>query len=399
MVDQRHGAGLLTVVVVSLATGLIAGILGTFAVLRFANTEIIQAALTQISTPTPRLSPTLTSQPATPTPTATPLPTPTATPVPGIDDLTMQVVQTNQGSVVTVVSLRQESAAEGEVGTSAVGSGIVWTDDGYVVTNEHVIRGADRLRVVLSGGQEVPGTRVGVDALTDLAVVKTEAGGLTPAEFGDSSTLRPGQWVVTIGSALGGFRNTVTVGVVSGLGRQVIPKDQQYALEDLIQTDAAINRGNSGGPLLDLQGRVVGVSTILIRREEDSEEIVEGIGFAIPSNTVQKIVPQLIANGRVPRPYLGVETRMVTPDIKATYALGVDQGARVEVVAAGSPAETAGLRHGDVILAINGQTINEDDPFLNVLARYQIGETVELLVNRVGEELTLTATLQERPAS
>ncbi len=397
MLDQRQGAGCLTVVVVSLVTGLVAGMLGTIAVLRFDDMEIVQTILTQLETPTPHTTPIATQPRVTLSPTPTVLPTPSPTPLPDLDEVTAGVVRRNLASVVTVVNLQTESDAEGSAEPKALGSGIVFDREGYIVTNEHVVRGADSLRVVLSNGEEAVGAPVGVDELTDLAVVKVDGVSLTPVTFGASSDLRLGQRVIAIGSALGGFRNTVTVGVVSGLGRQVVPKDRQYALENLIQTDAAINRGNSGGPLLDMRGNMVGVAMILIRRERDSEEIVQGIGFAIPSSTVQEIVPQLIAEGRVRRPYLGVEAHMVTPDIKATYALSVDQGARVEAVVAGSPAEAAGLRHGDVILSIDGEVINEDNPFMNVLMRQQIGESVELLVNRVGEEITLVATLEERP--
>ncbi len=394
MVDQQRGAGFLSVILVSLAIGFIAGMLGAVIVLRFVDTELVQAALTQAVTSTPRPAITPTLRPATPSPTVTPLPA-SPTPVPSLDEVTIEVVRANRGSVVTVVNLRGDAEPEGELETRAVGSGIVWDQEGHIVTNEHVVRGADSLRIVLPNGEEAVGTERGADPITDLAVVRIEHQDLRPAEFADSSSLRSGQRVIAIGSALGGFRNTVTVGVVSGLGRQVVPKDEEYELENLIQTDAAINRGNSGGPLLNMEGQVVGVNTILIRRERDSEEIVQGIGFAVPSNTVREIVPQLIAHGQVTRPSLGVVTRMVTPEIKATYALGVDHGARVETVAPGSPAEAAGLRHGDVILAIDGETINEDNPFLNTLMHHEIGDEVELLIDRVGEELTLTAILAE----
>lgn len=398
MVNRRLGIGLLTVVVVGLVAGLVGGVLGAIVVLRFANMQIVQTALIRSTIlASPRFTPSPTMHQMSLSPTVTPPSLPTATPVPDIDQTTIEVVQANQSSVVTVVSLQGESAEQGPGEAKAVGSGIVLDHDGHIVTNEHVIRDAADLRVILPNGEEVIGTLVGLDRLTDLAVVKIDSNQLVPAVFGDSSSLQPGQRVVAIGSALGGFRNTVTVGVVSALGRQVVPRGEEYALENLIQTDVAINHGNSGGPLLDMQGEVVGVNTILIRRERDSEEVVQGISFAVPSNTVQQIVPQLVADGQVARPYLGVETQMVTSEVKATYALTVDHGARVETVLAGSPAERAGLRHGDVILAIDGEAINEDKPFINVLMRYHIDDTVELLVDRVGEELTLIVTLAESP--
>lgn len=397
MVNQRPGAGLLSVILVGLAAGLIGGVLGAIVVVRFMNPQVRQTVLSQPATPTPYPSPTPTVRPVLPSPTATSWPTPTVTPVPGIDELTIGVVEASQDSVVTVVSFLDGSSSDGSAETKVLGSGIALDREGHIVTNEHVVRDAARLRIVLPDGEEAVGTPVGMDELTDLAVVKVEGHKLTPAKFGDSSSLRPGQRVIAIGSALGGFRNTVTVGVVSGLGRQVVPQGKEYALENLIQTDAAINHGNSGGPLLNVWGEVIGVNTILIRRELDSDEIVQGISFAIPSNTALEIISQLIAQGRVPRPYLGVETHLVTPELKVTYALSVDHGARVEEVMAGSPAEAAGLRRGDVILQVDGEVINEDTPFINALMRHHIGDTIELHVNRVGEELTLSVTLEEAP--
>jgi len=397
MVNQRSGAGFISVILVGLVAGLIGGMLGAIVVVRFANTQDGQTALNQPLTPTPRPSPTPTVRPVLPSPTATVLPSPTPfpTPMPDIDERTMRVVETNRSSVVTVVGLLDGPGVKEGEETKVVGSGIVLDRDGYIVTNEHVVREAASLRVILPDGAETNGTSVGADELTDLAVVKIEGRGLTPATFGDSASLQPGQRVIAIGSALGGFRNTVTVGVVSGLGRQVIPQGAEYALENLIQTDAAINHGNSGGPLLNVRGEVVGVNTILIRRELDSDEIVQGISFAVPSDTALQIVRQLIAHGRVRRPYLGVEAHVVTPELKATYALSVDHGARIEQVMTDSPAEAAGLRRGDVILSVDGQLINEDHPLINLLMHHRVGDSIELLVNRVGEELTLTVTLEE----
>ena len=310
----------------------------------------------------------------------------------------MEVAERAGRSVVTVLSLQAPAGeATGAEEIQTLGSGLVLDTRGHIVTNYHVVAHPDNLQVILPDGRKYRAAVVGVDKFTDLAVIKVRAIGLVPATLGDSSRLRPGQWVIAIGSALGEFRNTVTVGVVSGLHRRVKFIDEAYALEDLIQTDAAINHGNSGGPLVDLDGRVVGINTIIVRRQRFSDESVQGIGFAIPINLVKQIVPDLIAHGQVARPYLGATVRMVTPQLQADLALAVDHGAWIKAVTPHSPAARAGLRHGDVILAIDDVPVDEEHPFLNVLMRHHIGDTVTLRVNRVGEKLTVTVTLEQTP--
>ncbi len=308
----------------------------------------------------------------------------------------MEVAAQAGQSVVTVLSLQEGAETPADVGeVKTLGSGLILDERGHIVTNYHVVANPENLRVILPDGTQYQATVVGIDEFTDLAVIRIDATGLVPAVLGDSSELRSGQWVIAIGSALGEFRNTVTVGVVSGLNRRVLIPDQAYALEDLIQTDAAINHGNSGGPLLNLDGEVIGINTILVRRQRYSDEGVQGIGFAIPINRVRRIASDLIQHGRVARPYLGVVVQMVTPQLKADLALPVDHGAWVDKVLPDSPAARAGLRHGDVILSLDGIPVNEEHPFLNVLMRYRIGDTVELRVNRVGEELTFKVTLSD----
>ena len=402
MVNQRPRAALLALIaVVSLVSGFIGALIGAGAVLWLTDKEPMQTVLAQPTSPTPLPSPTPTRFVPTPAPTVTPLPpTPTLTPtpdVPVVELKTMEVAEQAGRSVVTVLSLQapEDEAAEEEVQT--LGSGLVLDTQGHIVTNYHVVANPDNLQVILPDGRKYRASVVGVDKFTDLAVIKIRATGLVPATLGDSSNLRLGQRVIAIGSALGEFRNSVTVGVVSGLNRRVKFIDKAYALENLIQTDAAINHGNSGGPLVDLNGRVIGINTVIVRRQRFSDESVQGIGFAIPINTVKRIVSDLIADGRVARPYLGVTVRMVTPQLRADLALAVDRGAWIEEVIPGSPAARAGLRHGDVILSIDGVPVDEDHPFLNVLARRRIGQTVTLRVNRVGEELTFVVTLEQTP--
>jgi S1-C subfamily serine protease len=398
MADQRRSAGMLSVVVVALVAGIVGAILGSLIVPRLTGTNLAQTTQRTDSPPTVQIQPSPTVKQIQPTATATVTPMPTATSVPDVEERTVHAVQVNRDSVVTIVASGADAADGATVPAQAIGSGVVFESDGYIVTNEHLVRNAESLLVILPDGREIPGERVGTDEFTDLAVVKVDAHDLAPASFGDSSALLPGQRVIAIGSALGAFRDSVTVGVVSGLGRHVVPTDREYALQDLIQIDAAINRGNSGGPLLNVQGEVIGVNTILVRHERTSDEVIEGINFTIPSETVREVVPQLITSGHVRRPYAGLVTRIVTADVEATYALRVDQGARVEEVVPGSPADTAGLRRGDVVLAVDDLMIDEELPFPNALMRYAIGDTVELHIDRVGEPLTLTITLEETPA-
>ncbi|HAN95751.1 MAG TPA: hypothetical protein DCQ17_09260 [Firmicutes bacterium] len=235
-----------------------------------------------------------------------------------------------------------------------IGSGVIYREDGYILTNHHVVAGAEQIRVQLADGRSFTGTVVGGDPLTDLAVVKVEAQGLPVASFGDSNELRVGQGVIAIGNPLG-QDNTVTTGVVSALNRDLLvdPRENRY-LEGMIQTDAAINPGNSGGPLIDYRGQVIGVTTAII-------EQAQGIGFAIPSSTAKAIGDQIISHGRPLR--LGVLGGSLTPALAQSIReqtgmeLAVERGAFITRVLPDTPAEAAGLAQGDVITAVNGQEI------------------------------------------
>jgi len=403
MVNQRPRASLLALIaVISLVSGFVGALIGVATVLWLTNKEPMQTVLAQPASPTPPPLPTPTRFAPTLVPTVTPLPptpTPTATiEVPAVELKTMEVAEQAGRSVVTVLSLQEYEGGVAEAEEiKTLGSGLILDTLGHIVTNYHVVANPENLQVILPDGRKYRASVIGVDKFTDLAVIKIRAMGLVPATLGDSSHLRLGQRVIAIGSALGEFRNTVTVGVVSGLHRRVKFIDEAYALEDLIQTDAAINHGNSGGPLVDLNGEVIGINTIIVRRQRFSDESVQGIGFAIPINTVKQIVPELIEHGQVARPYLGVSVQMVTPQLRTDLALAVDHGAWIEEVMPDSPAARAGLRHGDVILSIDGVPVDEEHPFLNVLMQRRIGQVVELRVNRVGEEMTFTVTLEQAP--
>ena len=312
--------------------------------------------------------------------------------------VTMEVVARVSPAVVTVVNtLPPQSGFGGQLfQPEARGSGVIIESSGYIITNNHVVEDAQDLSVLLQDGTKLPARLVGTDLFTDLAVIKVERQGLPTASLGDSDALRPGAHVVAIGSALGDFRNTVTSGVVSALGRN-LDTGEGYQLEGLIQTDAAINHGNSGGPLLNLQGQVIGINTAIIRGGVTSPSIAEGLGFAIPSNTARLVVPQLIEKGYVSRPYLGIAHRPITPQLASYYDLPVKWGELVTRVVPGTPAEQGGLKQGDIIIALDSQAIDEEHPFINLLLHYQPGDTVRLTVNRDGQEQTLTVTLAERP--
>jgi S1-C subfamily serine protease len=300
-------------------------------------------------------------------------------------------------AVVTIVNhLTSPVATEGETDPKATGSGFIISDQGYIVTNEHVVDGAQRLEVILADGRTVKAELVGADIFADLAVVRIDSGAASAVVFGDSDSLRPGESVIAIGSPLGDFKNTVTVGVVSGVGRSV-GSGLGYEQENLIQTDAAINPGNSGGPLVNLSGEVVGVNTLVVRTSSLSGAPAEGLGFAVPSNTARRIVEEIISSGRVSRPYLGVTWEEITE--QASVQQGGTSGVLITEVVEGGPADQAGLRQGDVITALDGMPIDEENPFINQLISRQPGQVVTVDIARDGRQLQLSITLGERPAA
>lgn len=298
-------------------------------------------------------------------------------------------------SVVTVVS--QLPSQGGFFGTfqppPARGSGVIIDARGYIITNYHVVEGARQLYVILADGRQQPAQLVGSDyPFSDLALVKIEGDAYPAARLGDSDAVQPGEWVIAIGSALGDLRNSVTIGVVSGIGRSLQTRD--VVLDDLIQTDASINRGNSGGPLVNLDGEVIGINTAIIR---GGTEQAEGIGFAIPSNTVRYVADQLITRGRVARPYLPIEFVPITPRLAAWYNLPVDYGLFLRGVGRGSGLERAGVQPGDILLSLGGQRIDEEHPLLRILARHQVGEEVEIEIWRGNAVQVMRVTLEELP--
>jgi serine protease Do len=274
-------------------------------------------------------------------------------------------------------------------GSQAEATAVVIDPSGYLVTNQHVVEGAARLRVQLADGRELAGEVVGGDPVTDLAVVKVEATGIPSVRLGRSEELRVGQIVLAIGNALGlPGGPTVSTGVVSALGRPLPGSD--FVFEGLIQTDAAINPGNSGGPLVDLSGSVVGVNTAMI-------PFAQGVGFAIPIHAVARIVEELRTKGRVIRPWMGVTIAELRPEVALRYGLEAGSGLLVGEVVARSPAHKAGLKTGDVITRVGPAEVRSVRDLVGALSSFPVGSDVEIGYRRKGSAFATSVPLQESP--
>jgi serine protease Do len=304
-----------------------------------------------------------------------------------------KAVQTVGPSVVTIVgTIPGQQTFFGFSGDStSTGSGVFISSDGYILTNNHVIEGAQQLQVIFADGSQQDATLVGTDQYSDLAVLKIKGTVPAVATLGNSDALNPGETVIAIGSPLGDFKNTVTVGVVSATGRS-IDTGQGYTIDGLIQTDAAINQGNSGGPLVNLAGEVIAINTLIIRNS-GTGTVTEGLGFAIPVNTARVVSEQIIQNGHVSRPYLGISWQPITPRVAAVYHLPVQYGVYITDVTANSPGSQAGLQVGDIITGIDNTTLDETHAYINTLFHYSAGDKVSLTVVRNGKQIQVQATL------
>jgi serine protease Do len=316
-----------------------------------------------------------------------------------IETTITKAVQNTGPAVVTVVgTIPGQDTFWGPTGDQQVsGSGVFISQEGYVLTNNHVVDGTKDVSIVLSDGTQQKATIVGTDQYADVAVLKTEGPVPAVAILGNSDVLNPGETVIAIGSPLGDFKNTVTVGVVSATGR-TIDTGLGYQIEGLIQTDAAINEGNSGGPLVNLAGEVIGINTLVVRGS-GSGTVAEGLGFAIPINTAQAVAKKILQNGYVPHPYLGIQWQAITPSIAARYRLPADWGVYVTDVSSNSPASKAGLRQGDIITAIGDVTLDETHSYINALFLHQPGDQVTLTIVRGSKTLELQVTLGESNSS
>ena len=277
---------------------------------------------------------------------------------------------------------------------TGMGSGVIVRDDGYILTNNHVIEDAGELDVELSDGRTVAGKIIGTDPETDLAVIKIEANGLQAAAFGDSDAIRVGDWVLAIGSPFG-LDQTVTAGIISGKNRdQDIIKDGE-GFEDFLQTDAAINPGNSGGALVNLRGELIGINTAILSRSGASA----GIGFAIPVSIARPVLNSIIDSGIVRRGFLGASVVDVTPRMIQDFNLKVQSGAMVGSVLEDQPASRAGLQPGDVVTKMDGRLITTGTQLRNYIASRPPGSVIKMEINRGGKAMKVDVNLQERTES
>jgi 2-alkenal reductase len=304
-----------------------------------------------------------------------------------------------------VVTITSTGAAQAPLDTSAspapqsqaLGTGIIFDSDGHILTNNHVVAQGDTFTVLFAAAKKpIRAKLVGKDALNDLAVLKVDGNVPGIAQFGASKDLQPGQRVLAIGSALGDYKNTVTSGVISALHRTL---GGQSEMDDMIQTDAAINHGNSGGPLLNLQGEVIGVNTAIAARDPSSGDVAQGIGFAIPSDRARDIATQILQTGSVVHPYLGITYRGIDSQLQAQQSLSADHGALVSDVRAGSPADQAGVKKDDIITQIDTQDIDPDNTLFALLSKHKVGDKVKLTILHAGQKRTVEVTLGQRPAN
>ncbi|MFL6216858.1 MAG: Do family serine endopeptidase [Blastocatellia bacterium] len=273
------------------------------------------------------------------------------------------------------------------------GSGVIISADGYILTNNHVAGEAEQIKVKLADGREFRAKRIGTDKETDIALIKIDATNLPYAKLGDSEKLEQGEWVVALGSPFG-LQQTMTAGIVSATGRDLGP--QAGTFTNFIQTDASINPGNSGGPLVNMQGEVIGINAIIYSRSGANE----GIGFAIPSNLVDKVYAQLLKSGKVTRAYLGVNPQEVTPSIARVARYNGEGGVLVRQVSAeDSPAARAGLRSGDIIVEVDGKKVTSPKQLTETVADLPVGKTVAVKYIREGRPETTRVTLAERPTA
>lgn len=313
----------------------------------------------------------------------------------------------------SVVSITSKTITRGFFGmaqeSDAAGTGVIVTADGLILTNRHVVSDTTaNYTVVTSDGKSYPANVVSRDSINDVAFIRISASNLPAAQLGDSGAVQVGQKVVAIGNALGQFQNTVTEGIISGVSRGITAGDgsgsrlpgSSEQLQNLFQTDAAINPGNSGGPLVNLDNQVIGINTAV------AGEGSQNIGFAIPINDIKPLIASVKTDGRIVRPYLGVRYITVNKQIAEENGFSVNNGAWVRAngdtapgVVAGSPAEKAGLKEGDIITKVDGTSIDATHSLQTLIGQHKVGDKVSLTVIRDGKAVTLSATLEAAPAS
>lgn len=310
--------------------------------------------------------------------------------IPVPEDLLVRAVEKVSKSVVNIASVRMLQDQLFRVfPVEGVGSGVVIDEKGYILTNNHVIDDAERLKVTFTDGMVLRGKVVGSDEATDLAVIKVETEQPLPAaELGNSNDLKVGQIVLAIGNPFGLTGGpAVTAGIVSSMNRSI---QARSGVLELIQTDAAINPGNSGGPLVNTKGQVVAINTA-------NMPYAQGIGFAVPVNTAKSILQDLIEKGKVARPWIGVASIKVTPQLARHYDLPVAEGALIAEVEPYSPADDAGLRKGDIIEGIDGDRVEDPAQIATLVRKKQVDERLVLAINRYGRQIEVPVQVDERP--
>jgi S1-C subfamily serine protease len=377
-VEIRRGMGPVPVIALALVAGILSGALSAVAVSNVLDGE--GASLN------PTASPTTDSQPVSDV---------------RIDESSavIEAVDRVAPAVVTITT-----SGGGILGSSTgTGSGVIYDPAGWILTNRHVVENANNLTVTLNDGRVFEDATVyGIDTLTDLAIVRIEGEDLPAAPIGSSDNLKPGQLAIAIGNPLG-YENTVTTGIVSGLGRQILASDAVQAsdpdrLRNLIQTDAAINPGNSGGPLINSAGQVIGINTAV-------STTAQGLGFAIPIDVARPIMQQALDGEELARPYIGVWYTPINPALAESEDLPVDYGAYIatasgeDPIVAGSPAESAGLQPGDVIVAVDGEQLSTEADLSMALLPYAPGDTITLRVLRDNSVREIDLTLGVQPAN
>jgi serine protease Do len=325
-------------------------------------------------------------------PTASGTPTPSSTQQLVLPTITDVVAKVKPSVVAINVEITTYDIFNRPTQEQGAGSGWIIRNDGYIVTNNHVVEGATNIVVTLNDGRTFPADKVYTDPVTDLAVVKINAQNLSALNTGDSSNLNVGDWVVAIGNALGQGIGA-TKGIVSALGISLSESPGQ-TLHNLVQTDAAINPGNSGGPLVNMAGEVIGITSIKV-----SQVGVEGMGYAISIDEAMPVINTLISTGYVVRPWLGISVYTVDQSVAAFYRLGKSQGVLVTDVASGSPADKAGMRAGDVIIAIDGKEQTRASAMMDYINSLKVGQKIEITYYRGNAQNTVSVTLVETPKS
>lgn len=282
--------------------------------------------------------------------------------------------------------------------SASFGSGLIVSPDGHILTNEHVVRQAERIVITMTDGSKAEASVIGSDTMYDIALIKIDGKNLPYAPLGDSDRLSIGEWVIAIGSPFGYLledsQPSVTVGVVSALHRDVKSSADAPVFQNMIQTDAAINPGNSGGPLVSSAGEVIGINTFILPTEEGN---VSGMSFAIPVNTTKMITDELLHYGRVRVTWTGIKVSTLTPDVARRLGLGVESGLLVEKVDAESPGAQAGVRQGDVIIEVNGSNVNSPEKAVRSVFGLRVGDSIDMIIHRGGKLQAVKVRLEELP--